>query len=117
MTGEEVFNNYLKKQDAHFAPCLTDLRRLILSVVPQATETFSYQAHCFKYLYMLAGIGVTSDSCSLYTMSPSLVKNMKAELEEYKPSGGTIHFQPDETLPEALIIKEVEALALARKKR
>ena len=100
------------------------LRALILSVIPQATESFSYQAHCFKHMYMLVGIGVNKNYCSLYTMSPKLVAQMKPLLTDCKISGATIHFKPGEPLPESLIIKivsariqENEALALSRKKK
>jgi len=123
-TGQQIFDDYLGKQDDLFKPCLVKLRDIILSVMPGAEESFSYQAHCFKHVYMLVGIGVTKDFCSLYTMSPPLVKTMKAELKGYSVSGATIHFKPDEPLPEDIIRKIVltrasdnEALALSRGKK
>ncbi|MDB4922166.1 MAG: hypothetical protein JWQ54_4149 [Mucilaginibacter sp.] len=73
---------------------------------------------------MLVGIGVTKECCSLYTMSPSLVKKMKDELKDYKAAGATIHFKPGEPLPAAIItkiilarIQENEMLALSRGKK
>ncbi|MEO6633218.1 MAG: DUF1801 domain-containing protein [Mucilaginibacter sp.] len=122
--GEKIFNGYLGKQDEQFKTCLTELRRIILDIMPAAEESFSYQAHCFKHIYMLVGIGVTKDFCSLYTMSPPLVKSMKDELKGYKTSGATIHFKPGEPLPVATIAKivlarakENELLALSRGKK
>ncbi|MEP6613754.1 MAG: DUF1801 domain-containing protein [Mucilaginibacter sp.] len=122
--GEKIFNGYLGKQDGQFKTCLTELRRIILDIMPAAEESFSYQAHCFKHIYMLVGIGVTKDFCSLYTMSPPLVKSMKDELKGYKTSGATIHFKPGEPLPVAAIAKivlarakENELLALSRGKK
>ena len=123
-TGQQIFDDYLGKQDDLFKPCLVKLRDIILSVMPGAEESFSYQAHCFKHVYMLVGIGVTKDFCSLYTMSPPLVKKMKEELKGYNVSGATIHFRPDEPLPEDIIRKIVltrandnEALAISRGKK
>lgn len=122
--GQQLFNDYLIKHEEEFKPCLVKLREIILSVVPNAEESFSYQAHCFKYVYMLCGIGVTKELCSLYTMSPPLMKKMKGELKGYKVSGATIHFKPGEPLPEDIIRKIVltrasdnEALAISRGKR
>ena len=122
--GLTLFTTYLDKQDEQFKPILIELRKLILSILPGAEETFSYQVHCFKHIYMLVGIGVTKECCSLYTMSPLLVKNMRDELKGYKASGATIHFKPGEPLPAAIITKivlarakENELLALSRGKK
>ena len=122
--GQQIFEDYLNKQEEQFRPCLVKLRDIILSVMPDAEESFSYQAHCFKHVYMLCGIGVTKELCSLYTMSPPLVKNMKEELKGYQVSGATIHFKPDAPLPEDIIRKIVltrvsdnVALAISRGKK
>lgn len=122
--GLELFTTYLDKQDEPFKPILIELRKLILSIIPDAEETFSYQVHCFKHIYMLVGIGATKEFCSLYTMSPPLVKSMKDELKGCKASGATIHFKPGEPLPTAIItkivlarVKENELLALSRGKK
>lgn len=122
--GQKIFDVYLAKHDDKFKPCLTELRRIILDIIPGAEESFSYQAHCFKHVYMLVGIGVTKDFCSLYTMSPPLVKSMKNELKGYKAAGATIHFKPGEPLPAGIIrkivlarAKENELLALSRGKK
>jgi uncharacterized protein YdhG (YjbR/CyaY superfamily) len=71
---------------------------------------------------MLVGFGVNKKYCSLYTMSPSLVKAMKDDLKDVKVSGATVHFDPNEKLPVALIkkivkarMKENEALAALKK--
>lgn len=122
--GQQIFEDYLAKHDEKFKAGLTELRHIILDIMPGAEESFSYQAHCFKHVYMLVGIGVTKDFCSLYTMSPPLVKSMKDELKGYKVSGATIHFKPGEPLPAAIITKivlarakENELLALSRGKK
>jgi uncharacterized protein YdhG (YjbR/CyaY superfamily) len=118
------FSSFLSTQEAQFRPCLSALHQLIRSVVPPDTEeTFSYQVHCFKYIYMLVGIGTSKKYCSLYTMSSGLVKKMKNELAACKISGMTLHFNPDEPLPTEIItrivlarMQENEALAMKRKK-
>jgi uncharacterized protein YdhG (YjbR/CyaY superfamily) len=118
----ELFNNYLAQQEPQFKQYLIDIRNLIKSIVPEAEETFSYHVHCFRYIYMLVGIGANKKFCSLYTMSTHLVKNMKNDLAGCKISGTTLHFKPGEPLPVDIIIKivlgrkqENEIMELARK--
>jgi uncharacterized protein YdhG (YjbR/CyaY superfamily) len=117
------FSDFLATLEPQFRPCLTQLRELIISIVPDAEETFSYQVHCFKYIYMLVGIGTTKQYCSLYTMSSKLVKQIKSELKGYKISGMTLHFNPDEPLPVDIItrivlarVQENEVIAMSKKK-
>lgn len=103
--GKTVIEEYIERQPALFRKKLSEMRHLINTLVPQAEEVFSYQVGCFKLQYMLVGIGVTKNSCSLYTMSPGLVKEMKSRLknEGIQVSGATLHFDPDEPLPVAII--------------
>jgi len=118
------FNDYLLTQPAEFRLCLTEMRNLVKSIVPNAEEVFSYQVHCFKQIYMLVGIGTTREYCSLYTMSSKLIKQIKAELKGHKISGMTLHFEPDKPLPVDIItrivllrLQENEAIAMGRKKK
>jgi len=118
------FDDYLLTQLAEFRPCLTEMRNLVKSIVPNAEEVFSYQVHCFKQIYMLVGIGTTREYCSLYTMSSKLMTQIKGELKGYKISGMTLHFKPDEPLPFDIInrivllrMQENEEIAMGRKKK
>jgi len=117
------FNDYLSTQPAEFRPCLTEMRNLVKSIVPNSEEVFSYQVHCFKQIYMLVGIGTTKEYCSLYTMSSKLMKQIKGELKGHKISGMTLHFKPDEPLPVDMItrivllrLQENEAIAMGKRK-
>lgn len=117
------FSDFLLTQPPRFRQYLTELRDLIRSIVPDAEETFSYQVHCFKHIYLLVGIGTTKECCSLYTMSSKLLKQVKDELKGCKISGMTLHFNPDEPLPAEMITRVVllrlgenEAIFRSRKK-
>ncbi|NHA02780.1 DUF1801 domain-containing protein [Mucilaginibacter sp. HC2] len=117
-------DEYIAQQPASFRPTLEELRHIILTTVPQATEVISYQLPCYKYHYMLVGIGVNKKYCSFYTMSPGLVKSMTDELKEIRVSGSTLHFAPGEALPVELIRKIIsermmqnEILALSKKSK
>jgi uncharacterized protein YdhG (YjbR/CyaY superfamily) len=117
-------DEYIAQQPAIFRPMLEELRRIILTTVPQATESISYQLPCYKYHYMLVGIGTNKKYCSFYTMSPGLVKSMQDDLKGVKVSGSTLHFVLDEPLPVELIKKIIaermiqnEMLALSKKSK
>ena len=100
-------DEYIAMQPDEFKPMLHELRSVIKSLVPQATESISYMVPCFKHHYMLVGIGVNKKYCSFYTMSPGLVKKLKEELKGIKISGTTLHFTPGEPLPIDLIKRVV----------
>ncbi|HTD93740.1 MAG TPA: DUF1801 domain-containing protein [Chitinophagaceae bacterium] len=103
------FDEYLAMQPEELRAMLVPLRSIILSLAPDAVESISYQVPCFKYHYMLVGLGITKDHCSLYTMSPSLVKKMKTELKGVRVSGATLHFSVGAALPVSLIKTIVKA--------
>lgn len=102
-------DEYIATQGDEFKSMLEKMRSTIRAVVPKVEESISYRIPCFKYLYMLVGIGVNKNYCSFYTMSPSLVKSMKDDLKGIKVSGATLHFDPNEKLPVTLIKKIVKA--------
>ena len=88
---------------------LHSLRRVILSVIPDAEEVISYGVPMFKR----NGKGVISmsakkDYCSLHLMSPLLAKSIADELKKYL-KGVTLHFTPDKPLPVSLVKKIVKA--------
>ena len=103
------FDEYVAMQPEAFRDMLIQLRSIILSLAPDAVESISYQVPCFKYHYMLLGLGVTRQYCSLYTMSPSLVKRMKTQLKGVRVSGTTLQFPVGAALPVSLIKTIVRA--------
>jgi uncharacterized protein YdhG (YjbR/CyaY superfamily) len=103
----QTIDEYIAMQPEPFKSGLHELRAIIKSLVPNAEEMISYQVPCFKYHYMLVGIGVNKNYLSLYPMSSSLTKKMSDDLKGIKISGTTLHFVPGEPLPKALIEKIV----------
>ncbi|GAA4314768.1 iron chaperone [Mucilaginibacter gynuensis] len=109
----KTIDEYIAQQPEAFRETLTELRAIIKGLVPQATETISYRVPCFKYLYMLVGMGVNKNSCSMYVMSPPLLKQMQSELKQHKNikvAGSTIHF----TLRLPLPLELIQQIVLAR---
>ena len=100
---------YIANQAPGFQECLATLSRVIREEAPDAEELISYGVPGFRDSHMLVGFGVTRTACSLYTMSPQLVESMGSELDGIKHAGSTLHFDPGEALPEAVVRRIVRA--------
>lgn len=92
---------------------LQQIRQTIKSIVPEAEERIAYRIPIFRLQRDLVGFSAQTNPqkrlCSFYTMSLSLVKAMKKDLQDYEVSGATIHFTPDKPLPAVLVKKIVRA--------
>ncbi len=88
---------------------LERLRKSIRSAAPKAEECISYQLPAFRQDGMLVAFGATTKHCTFYLMSSSTVEAHADDLEGYPTSKGSIRFQPDEPLPDALVRKLVKA--------
>jgi len=89
---------------------LERLREVLRQELPQAEEVINYGVPMFK----VGGKGVVSygagkSHCSFYVQSPAVMEAHATELAGYKTSKGTVHFQADTPLPEALVRKLVRA--------
>lgn len=86
---------------------LESLRRLIKDTVPTVEERISYGTTVMISLkYDLVGFVSQKNHLSFFTASPKLVEEMKDEITKtHKVSGATIHFSPENPLPEELVKK------------
>jgi uncharacterized protein YdhG (YjbR/CyaY superfamily) len=87
-----------------------EIRRIIRSVAPDATESFSYRIPGFRldnrvFLYYAA----FTAHCSIYPMGAKIRRAHAAALKGYKTSTGTIQFPLDRPLPTALMKRLVKA--------
>ena len=87
---------------------LEKIRATIRSVVPNAEECISYMIPCYKQKGMLVGFGTHKKGCSFYTMNPVILRSYAEELKNFTYTGSTIHFDPNKTLPLALIKKIIK---------
>jgi uncharacterized protein YdhG (YjbR/CyaY superfamily) len=107
-------------EDARAA--LEDLRRTIKVIVPDAVESISYGVPTFKYRGRpLAYFGAAKNHCALYGMN---IEAHRDALAAYDTSKGTIRFQPNNPLPDALVqslvvarMTKIESAATARRKK
>lgn len=88
---------------------LEKLRRTIRSAAPKAQECISYQLPAFRLGKPLVAFGATANHCTFYLMSSTTVDDHERELAKYDTSKGSIRFQPEKPLPEALVRKLVRA--------
>ena len=96
-------NAYLAGLPTAERQALQDLREWIHELIPNLTERIGYGIPIFRREKDLVGMAMQKKHCSLYVMSPTLVKRLKPDLKEFNISGGTIHFQPETPIPRSLI--------------
>jgi uncharacterized protein YdhG (YjbR/CyaY superfamily) len=117
--------------DAYFAAVtpqmqapLQELREVIRSAVPDATEAISYQMPTFVHHGGLVCYAAFTNHLGLFPMSGAVLDQFADELHGYRTGKGTLRFDPAKPLPTALIKKlvkarvaENEAKAAAKKTR
>lgn len=108
--GVKNIDEFIANQPAGDQVALERLRTIINETCPTAEESISYGIASFKYNGMLVGFGSAKDHLSFYCMNLDVPKKFKDRLNEWKVSGGTIHFTADHELPHDLI----EAIVLAK---
>lgn len=106
--------------DAYIAACRPDqaqalqaLRAVIRARLPDHVECLSYAMPGFrqpgKKGKMVAGYAAFAKNCGYYPHSGNIVPQFAAELDGFKTTPGAIQFTPDHMLPEALVIRLIEA--------
>ena len=110
MAGKpQNIDDYLATVSEEKRAALEKLRKTIKAVAPKAEECISYSLPAFRLGgRLLVGFGATANHCAFYPMSSTTVATLRNELEGYDTSKGTIRFQPDEPLPDALVRKLVK---------
>jgi len=111
MAGKpKTIDEYLAALSDDKRAALEKLRRAIRAAAPRAEECISYQLAAFRLDgRMLVALGATANHCAFYAMSSATVEAHKDQLEDYDTSKGTIRFQPNRSLPAALVRKLVKA--------
>jgi len=89
---------------------LEHLRRTIAAAAPEAVEAIAYGVPAFKYRRRpLVSFGASARHCAFYVQSPAVMEAHREDLAGLDTAKGTIHFQPTEPLPDALVTKLVRA--------
>lgn len=119
--------NTSKEVDAYIARCpkkvqakLREVRKIIRSTVPDATELISYSmpGYCYEgysYKGMFAWFALQSTHIGLY-LRPPTIWNHRRELAKYKTTKSAVHLPFDEKIPAPLIRKLVKMSVKEMKK-
>jgi uncharacterized protein YdhG (YjbR/CyaY superfamily) len=112
VADESPVDAYLAALPPAQREALQRLRAQVARLVPDAVETISYGMPAFKlngrFLVSFAG---WKAHCSIYPLTDTFLAAHADELEGYPRTKGSLHFTPEEPLPDAL----VEGLVMARR--
>jgi uncharacterized protein YdhG (YjbR/CyaY superfamily) len=104
--SHDQIDDYLAKVDEPKRSTLAQLRRTILSIVPEAEECISYQVPAFKVSgKVIAGFAAFKNHLSYLPFSGSVLNKLVDELDGYDKTLSALHFPVDRPLPEALVKK------------
>jgi uncharacterized protein YdhG (YjbR/CyaY superfamily) len=85
---------------------LQRLRKTIRSIIPKAEECFSYRMPAFRLNgVVVAGFMATSKGCSYFPFSGRTLTTLAVEVRGYAQTKGSLHFDPAQALPVALVRK------------
>jgi uncharacterized protein YdhG (YjbR/CyaY superfamily) len=109
-TAAEQVRRYLAALPPPARRRMQEVRSLVKSIAPTATETFSYRIPGFRldgrvFVYYAA----FKDHTSLYPMGERIRRANAAALQGLKTSTGTIQFPLDQPLPVALVNRLIKA--------
>jgi|SRR5438105_2433485 len=100
---------YLAKLDEPQRSTLEQLRRTILSIVPEAEECISYQVPAFRVGgKVIAGFAAFKKHSSYLPFSGSVLNELAKELAGYDKTVSALHFPIDRPLPKALVQKLID---------
>lgn len=103
-------DDYLASVPEDARAALERLRTIIKAAAPGGSEVISYRIPIYKHNgKLLVGFAAFTEHCSLFVMSPQVMRAHAADLKGYDTAKGTVHFPADKPLPAALIRKLVKA--------
>ena len=102
-------DGYLKGLPEDRRRALKDLRKKILSVIPEAQECISYRMPAFRVNgVVVAGFAATRKGCSYFPFSGSTLRTLGPLVSRYEQTKSSLHFSPDDPLPLALVRKLIK---------
>lgn len=104
----QTVDEYLKNCPPHYAPLLTQLRRLIKKTAPEASERLSYGMPFYEYHGRLVYFALFKNHLGLF-LPPPIIENHSEDLKSYKTTKSSVHLLLDKKLPIALIKKLIKA--------
>ena len=103
MSAAEI-DAYLAGLDEPKRATLSELRRTILAIVPDAEECISYSLPAFRlHGKVVAGFAAFKNHLSYLPHSGSVFPELRDELAGYTTSSGALRFPVDQPLPAPLV--------------
>jgi uncharacterized protein YdhG (YjbR/CyaY superfamily) len=107
VSAQEI-DQYLDALEEPKRTTLTELRQMILAILPEAEQGISYGVPAFKVRgKTIAGFAAFKNHLSYLPHSGSVFPQLKDELEGYSTSSGALRFSIDRPLPESLVEKMI----------
>lgn len=105
--GSRAVTRYLASLDPAIRRALQQVRRDLRAALPGAEEVISYGVPAYKVEGRLVlGFGATRSRCSIYVMSPAVMRAQAYALRRFERTKGTVHFPPD-TPPSATLLRKL----------
>jgi len=99
---------YIAQAPKELQPKLSEIRKIIKQIAPQAVESMSYRMPHYSYKGQLAWFALMKNHIGLY-LPPPVVAEHDRDLIGYKTTKSSVHFPLDKKLPVNLIKKLVRA--------
>lgn len=107
--SRDQIDAYLANVEEPKRSTLEQLRRTILSIVPEAEECISYQVPAFKVNgKVIAGFAAFKNHLAYLPFSGSVLSQLSDELAGYEQTLSSLHFPIDRPLPEPLVKKLID---------
>ncbi|WP_026630985.1 iron chaperone [Dyadobacter alkalitolerans] len=104
----KTIDEYIANFPTGVQDALRQIRGVVREAAPEAEETIAYDMPTFNlngtYLIYFAA---WKKHIALYPVSAALAESLKADLEGYKGTKGSVHFPIDKPMPLELIAKIV----------
>jgi uncharacterized protein YdhG (YjbR/CyaY superfamily) len=111
-------DTYLADVPAEKRAVLESLRERIRTIAPHAKEVISYGLPAFQVEgKVVIGFKANKDDFSIYPFSGGAAERFAQELEGRTVTSGSIHFTPDDPIPDGLLRGIIEWRIQANRER
>jgi uncharacterized protein YdhG (YjbR/CyaY superfamily) len=118
MTPESPIDAYLAEAPAEKRSELQGLRERIRAIIPNAAEVISYGIPAFRMEgRVVIGFKANKHDYAIYPFSGGAAARFPEELKGRTVTSGSIHFTPEDPIPDDLLRRIVEWRILSNRER